>query len=258
MIVDFVANAHETYPGVTPKEPPRALKPGQYFPRPQVVNLVADYERKYSFVRQSMTSWAGSSVTAYLDDKQIAALLNDPNVQQVSQDTFSDLSAPMPWNDFNSGVEFYSWGRYAVNGKSASANSTRKIYVIDSGVAYHTDLPNSQVTRTNVYCSPSGGCESVILPYWSTTAYPAVGCYGHATHVAGILAAPNNNSGGSGVYAGAKIVSLNVTQVVSGAPAAELCTGTPAAVEQRIRQLSVQFGGTVDQGGFPIKVLQLP
>ena len=33
---------------------------------------------------------------------------------------------------------------------------------------------------------------------------------------------------------------------------------TPAAVEQRIRQLGVQFGGTVDQGGFPIKVLQLP
>ena len=224
VIVDFVSTAHETYPGVTPKVPPLALKVGQYFPRPQVSNLVADYERKYSFVRRSMTSWAGSSVSAYLDGKQIEDLINDPLVQQVSQDRLSELSAPMPWYDFNSGIESYSWGRYAVNGKIAPANSTRKIYVIDSGVAYHTDLPNSQVTRTNVECSPSGGCEYVIPPNWTTTPNPVVGCYGHATHVAGILAAPVNNTGGSGVYAGANITSLNVTNVLNGARSEELCT----------------------------------
>ena len=228
MIVDFATNAHESYPGVTPKAPPLAMKPGKFFHRPQVANLVNEYERKYGFERRSMTSWAGSSVTAYLDEKQIAVLLDDPLVAQVSQDTYSSLSAPMPWYDFNSGIKSCSWGRFAVNGQIAASTSTRKIYVIDSGVAYHTDLPNSQVTRTNVACGPSGGCENVILAFWSTTAYPAVGCYGHATHVASILAAPVNNTGGSGVYAGAKLISLNVTAVTGPNAAQELCTIDPA------------------------------
>ena len=171
-----------------------------------------------------MTSWVGSSVTAFLDDKQITALLSDARVQQVSQDTYSDLSSPMPWYDFNSGVEIYSWGRAAVNGKVAGSESTRKIYVIDSGVAHHTDFSPGQVTRTNVYCGSAGGCENQIPSYWTTTPYPVVGCYGHATHVAGIIAAPVNNSGTSGVYAGAKLISLNVNTVISGAASAELCT----------------------------------
>lgn len=224
IIVDFLADAHELYPGVTPKVPPLALNPGQFFHRPQVANLVADYERRYGFVRQSMTSWAGSSVTAYLDDKQITALLDDPLVQQLSQDTGSDLSAPMPWSDFNTGTEFYSWGRFAVNGKVASQYSTRKIFVIDAGVANHTDLPSPQVTRTNVTCSAAGGCEFVIPANWASTPWPVVGCIGHATHVAGIIAAPINNSGGAGVYAGAKLISLNVSTVSGMANAGETCT----------------------------------
>lgn len=224
VIVDFAMAAHESFSGITPRELPLGLTAGTFFHQPQVENLVAYAERRYQFERRSMTSWVGSSVTAYLDDKQIAALLNDPLVKQVSEDTYSDLSSPQPWYDFNSGIEFYSWGRTAVNGKVASPNSTRKIYVIDSGVAYHTDLPTTQVTRTNVACSPSGGCENQIPTNWTTTPYPVVGCYGHATHVAGILAAPVNNSGGSGVYAGAKLISLNVTMVEHGALSAELCT----------------------------------
>ena len=196
--------------------------PGKFFHQPQVANLVADVERRYGFVKQSMTSWVGSSVTAFLEDSQITALLSDPQVQQVSQDTYSSLSAPMPWNDFNTGAEIYGWSRTAVNGKSASPYSTRKIYVIDSGVAHHTDFSSNQVVRTNVHCGSAGGCEYEIPAYWSTTPYPAVGCYGHAAHVAGIIAAPINNTGVAGVYAGAKLISLNVTNVLGNASNAEL------------------------------------
>ena len=205
--------------------------PGKFFHQPQVANHVADVERRYGFVKQSMTSWVGSSVTAFLEDSQITALLSDPQVQQVSQDTYSSLSAPMPWNDFNTGAEIYGWSRTAVNGKSASPYSTRKIYVIDSGVAHHTDFSSNQVVRTNVHCGSAGGCEYEIPAYWSTTPYPAVGCYGHAAHVAGIIAAPINNTGVAGVYAGAKLISLNVTNVLGNASNAELCT-SPFTITQ--------------------------
>ena len=224
VIIDFKKNAHESFAGVTPGNLPLGAKAGSFFHQPKVENLVAYAEQRYQFDRRSMTSWVGSSVTALLDGAQIAALLNDPLVQQVSQDGYSDLSAAQPWYDFNSGVESYSWGRMAVNGKVASSNSTRKIYIVDSGVAYHTDLLSTQVMRTNVACSPNGGCENQIPTNWTTTPYPVVGCYGHATHVAGILGAPIGNYGGSGVYAGAQMISLNVTMVEHGALSAELCT----------------------------------
>ena len=87
MIVDFATNAHESHHGVTPKAPPLAMKPGKFFHRPHVANLVSEYERKYGFERQITTSWAGSSATPYLDEKQIAVLRDDPLVSQVSQDT---------------------------------------------------------------------------------------------------------------------------------------------------------------------------
>lgn len=234
VIVDFKVDAHLSFAGFTPREVPVTLKSGTFFHQPQVKNLISSVEQKYKFSSRSMTSWVGSSVTAYLHDEQIESLLDDRLVQQISQDSYSDLSAAQPWYDFNSGVESYSWGRMAVNGKVASSSSTRKIYVIDSGVAYHTDLPSTQVTRTNVACDPSGGCENQIPAYWTTTPYPVVGCYGHATHVAGILGAPFGNYGGSGVYAGAQMISLNVTTVQNGALSAELCTAASTLTQTAV------------------------
>lgn len=228
VIVDFVENAHETYPGVTPATPKRVANAVPFFHRPQVDNLIADYERRFGFERSSATSWVGSSVTAYLTTNQIEVLRSDPLVLQISQDTFSDLSAPPPWTDFNSGVESYSWGRFGVNAKFSFQPSTRKVYLIDSGVAFHNDLPN--VIRTNVACSSSGGCESQIPPGWSATRYPVVGCYAHATHLAGIIGAPVNNNGGSGIYPVAQLVSLNVTTAQNSSWAG-ICTD-PTTVTQ--------------------------
>lgn len=228
VIIDFVENAHETYPGITPAVPQRIANSVVFFHRPQVDNLIADYERRFAFERSSVTSWVGSSVTAYLTTSQIEVLRNDHLVRQISEDTYSNLSAPPAWADFNSGVESYSWGLFAVNTKYSLQPSTRKIYVIDSGVAFHTDLPN--VIRTNVACSSSGGCESQIPPGWSATRYPVVGCYAHATHLAGIIGAPINGSGGSGIYPVAQLISLNVTTAQNSSWAG-ICTD-PATVTQ--------------------------
>jgi len=211
VIVDFLPKAHEAYPGAIPAAVPVVANTFKFFHNPKIERLVSDYERRYQFERVAMTSWVGSSVAAYLADAQIERLLQDPNVKQISQDSFQQLSAPPPWNDFNTGMEIYSWGRFAINAKYSFQSSNRKVYVIDSGSAFHHDLPN--VERTNVACASGagGGCEHQIPLGWSATQYPVVGCYAHATHVAGIIGAPLNNFGSAGIYPVTNIVSLNVT-----------------------------------------------
>ena len=162
-----------------------------------------------------MTSWVGNSVTAFLSTNQIDSLRSDPLVTLVSEDWESSLSTYSPYSppalatDIASGSEITSWGRTLVNGKSKYPYIDRKIYVIDGGVAYHDDLP--YVMRTNVGCGSGGGCENEINPNLNGTLYPVIGCYGHATHVAGIIGAIGNGSGTFGAYSGATIVSLNVT-----------------------------------------------
>lgn len=215
VIIDFASDAHLKYPGALPVLPERGSReqPKEFFQTEKALALVADYETRYGFKRLGMTSWVGNSVTAYVNSKQIDALRSDPIVQLISDDWESSLSSypfsPSLAADITVGNEISSWGRSLVNGKSKYPYIDRKIYVIDNGVAYHNDLPN--VTRTNVACGSGGGCENVINPNLNGTLYPVTGCFGHATHVAGIIGAVGNGSGTIGAYAGATMVSLNVT-----------------------------------------------
>ena len=116
-------------------------------------------------------------------------------------------SAP-PWSESTtSGSEMASWGRNAVNGTVASGPNTPRIYMIDSGVGFHTDLTN--VTRKG-----RADIASWLQPGdagYSTSGISLVGCNPHATHVAGILGAPANGFGVAGVIAGAPVVSINVS-----------------------------------------------
>jgi hypothetical protein len=172
-----------------------------FFHRPRVLALVADYEARYGFARTGMTSWVGSSVTAYLTAAQIASLRGDPLVMQIADDTRAEFSS-FP-SDSTSGGETTSWGHHAVTGKSTYSTG-RKIYVMDTGVADHDDLL-SVVDRVNVACG-AGNCHTS-----SPSTYPTVGCYAHSTHVAGIASAAGGNSKGTkGVYAGVDIVSVAV------------------------------------------------
>ena len=212
VIIDFAFDAHLKYPGVLPAQPERGSneKPKEFFQTQKTLALVADYETRYGFKRLGMTSWVGNSVTAYLPAETIAKLTTDPLVAQLSDDSYSNLSQ-IPsggWGNSSSGNEWTSWGHQAVNGKVSIGNTGRKIYIIDSGVAFHDDLP--LMTRRNVACGGSGtACEQINPALW-----PGVGCYAHATHVAGIIGAiANNDKTIKGVYAGfPNLVSLAVTE----------------------------------------------
>lgn len=145
--------------------------------------------------RTNITTWVGASLAAYLNAAQIDALRKDEDVRLVTEDHPIGLSAPPPWAQTSSGGEVNDWGWNAVSGKSVEtvkpAGSNRIVWIVDTGVADHLDLP-SVISRYNV----DGG--------------PTVGCYAHSTHVAGIIGATSGNGfGRRGVYAGVKMRSVN-------------------------------------------------
>ena len=165
------------------------------------VNAVRRFEREYGFRHEGMTSWTGLSFGAFLTPAQVARLQDDPHVtsiHEVAGWTFGAQPASPPWFDWAAGDETYSWGHAAIGGISiggtdprTGASTAPPIYVIDAGVGNHVDLPNIRQLAVRASIAP-------------------VGCYPHATHVAGIIAATVKNGGGSaaGVIAGAPITSV--------------------------------------------------
>mgnify|MGYP000897002614 CR=1 FL=1 len=208
VIIDFVDDAHVNYP----KDPPPGWD-NKSIHRTQVANLIYGHAKRYGYEPKGMTTWVGNSVTTYLSDAQLKQMRNDKTVKQVSDDALGEFSSSPPWSDTIGtypAYETWSWGRNATNGKvyngPINSGSNRRVYIIDSGVAIHSDLP-SVTYRVNVGCG-SGNCDA---GWW-----PAVGCYAHATHIAGIIgASANANFGTAGVYAGVEIRSVTYTQARS-------------------------------------------
>ena len=217
VIIDFTDDALNRYtePPVTAPVDPRIEQ--KFFHLPKALLLVEDFEKRFGFTRTGMTSWVGNSVTAFLVPDQIARLRVEGIVKLISDNAVSSFNVSPPWGNSGTGAETISYGRNAVNGKVWTGATNRKIYVIDSGVAVHRDFLDSNglndtVTRTNVACGTVGGQCEVNNP----NAYPVVGCYAHATHVAGIIGARAGNSiTTAGVYAGAKLVSISVLTTIS-------------------------------------------
>lgn len=201
-IVDLVENLQDQFPGTI------SIADRDRFgtrPTPQSINLVKSYETKYGFQHTAMTSWVGNSFTAFLTQEQVDALRRDPNVIRVTEDTLLDSSVVgPPWYDTTHSssqppyTETSSWGRNAVNGKLS--NNAVRVYIIDTGVGFHQDLTNV-IARVNASCGTNNN---------GWPGHTAVGCYPHATHVAGIIGAAYGNKGVAGVDAGAKIIGVDI------------------------------------------------
>jgi len=198
VIVDFVETARQAYP----QSPVLTQGADTLFHRAQTVNFVADFAKKYQFAQTGMTSWVGDSVTGYVTLEQLTAIRADKVVKQVSAVAPVEFSAQPPWGNTANGAETWSWGRNAIGGRVA-AGSNRRVYIIDSGVADHRDL--KVISRVNVACGSAGDCGNA-------TPYALVGCYAHATHVAGIIGAKVNTSNitTAGVYANVGLYSVGI------------------------------------------------
>lgn len=141
---------------------------------------------------------------AKLDDDQLQRLRNDDRVAYIEKDQMVALAPPgscTPWpscKDGNGGgdsSQITPWGITRVGGPTTSSGTA---WIIDSGIDLdHPDL-NVDTQRSAVFVSHGSGSKS-----------PDDG-NGHGTHVAGTIAAIDNNIDVVGVAAGATVVAVKV------------------------------------------------
>lgn len=216
VVIDFTDGAADEFIAELP--PPNnarsdGIQEKKFFHRPKVLKLVEHYEKTYGFTRTGMTSWVGSSVTGFLSVDQINRIQADGAVRLISDNARSKFSSAPPWYDFNPGTATFSWGSVAVVPHPKIAGTSRRVYVIDGGVADHTNL-SSVSARKNVGCGATypgtamtGDCASISFPEYN---YPPVDCFGHATHVAGIVAGSGVFGATYGVYSGVNVISVGL------------------------------------------------
>lgn len=260
IIIDFVDDAHVNYPnGAALGWDKRSIN------RPQVLNLINDHAQRYGYDPKGPTSWVGSSVTAFLTDAQITRMRHDKDVKLLTEDRYVGFSSSPPWYDANPNGdgERRSWGTLAMNGKQHNGlidtNDNRRVYLIDSGVGNHVDLP-SVTRRINVGCDnapPGGNCSTGL----QDDAWTPVGCYAHATHVAGIISAVTGNGATTvGVYSGVEIRSIAMKRSIGEnlGKCADAQPDPPATTQAQIgRALDYIFWETLSTGTQKVPVVNI-
>jgi len=187
---------------------------------------------QYGFTIES-SALDGGTFAASLDEDQEGALRSDPRVLSVGT-TMSGPNSDGVWTDGGGAVtgtnsttagpyanrvtqttEVVPWGKKAMNQAATASNGNAVVYVLDYGIAPHADLnvvewvlPNDTSkhcgTRIGVTCTPA-------------MMQSLVGCYAHATAVAGIVGAKVNGTGTQGIDPNVKIVSVSyMPSVTSG------------------------------------------
>lgn len=139
---------------------------------------------------------------AYLNEQEVARLRKDDRVDYIEQDRMITLAPPCgtPVNPCNGGGggdsgQTTPWGITRVGGP---VNSTGTAWVIDSGIDLdHPDL-HVDTQRSATFISKGKDSKS------------ADDNNGHGTHVAGTIAAINNDIDVVGVAAGATVVAVKV------------------------------------------------
>lgn len=136
--------------------------------------------------------------SAVLTQEAYDRLKNNPNVESIEEDVIVSLGKPSGKGGGGSGstVQTTPWGITRVGGAQNGAG--KKAWIIDSGIDLdHEDL-NVDVANSKSFLSGGGGSSS---PDDQN---------GHGTHVAGTIAAIDNNKGVVGVAAGASVVAVRV------------------------------------------------
>lgn len=144
--------------------------------------------------------YALEGFVAVLTDAQLEELKNDPRIKSIENDYMIALAPPPgkgPGNGGGGGTDpsqEIPWGITRVGGAVNGAGKTA--WIIDSGIdSDHPDL-NVDVARSRSYVTKGK--------------YSIEDGSGHGTHVAGTVAALDNNIGVVGVAPGATIVALRV------------------------------------------------
>lgn len=181
------------------------LSPEKGGPPDGLVKVLIGFKEKPGAAQQAMVKGLGGKIkytynlipamAASIPEKAIEALKKNPNITDVELDSMVfalDTELDNSW-----GVKRIGAGFVHDDGNNGEGI---KIAVIDTGIDRdHPDLDDNLV----------GGVNFVSIPSWKT---PDPNKWdddnGHGTHVAGIIAAENNNTGVVGVAPGAALYAL--------------------------------------------------
>lgn len=189
----------------------------------EAVNLFEKIELKEGNIKDAY-GFALDGFTAELNDYQVAALKQDPNVISVEQDVyivqgFSVIKAKPPGAGGGNGngnggggggsTQSTPYGITRVAGGQTYTGS-KVAWIIDSGIDLdHPDL-NVDAARSVSYDTRDSNPNDD---------------HGHGTHVAGTVAAIDNNEGVIGVAAGTTVVAVRVVNRRGGGSASWCVSG---------------------------------
>jgi subtilisin family serine protease len=154
----------------------------------RVGGAVQSLERRHGFRSEHVYSAALRGFSARLTARQIAALEDDPMVSYVELDgSMGIVAQTLPWGIDRIDADISS--TLAGNGSGAVANVNG--YIIDTGIdTSHADL--NVVGHVKFASGPNSDCN------------------GHGTHVAGTVAASDNNLDVVGVAPGMRLTGVKV------------------------------------------------
>lgn len=169
--------------------------------RAQISNLKAVFVDEFESVNLTEESilqtygYAIKGFTANLTEEQVAILRNDPKVNSIEQD-FTIQKGKPGGNGGGPDPQVVPYGTTRVGGGTVTSSNTA--WVIDSGIDLdHPDL-NVDTARSISFLS---GSPSNLSPDDQ---------HGHGTHVAGTIAAIDNEIGSVGVAPGSLVVAVRV------------------------------------------------
>ncbi len=136
------------------------------------------------------------------------------------------------------------WGLQVINVSevwTVSTGASVTVAVIDSGSGPNPDLTQNLISGRSVIRGRLG--DSSI----------DVDTVGHGTHVAGIIAAQNNNSIGiSGVAPNAKILPIRILDSRGDGSESDLAQAIRYAVDQGVQVINLSLGGTTQTGALQL------
>jgi len=219
------------------------LSPEKGGPPDGLVKVLIGFKEKPGAAQQTMVRGLGGkikytyniipAIAASVPEVAIEALKKNPNITNVELDSMVfalDTELDNSW-----GVKRIGAGIVHESGKNGEGI---KIAIIDTGIDKdHPDLNDNLVNGVNFVSKPS----------WRT---PDPNEWdddnGHGTHVAGIIAAEDNNTGVVGVAPGAALYALKVLDRTGSGYVSDVVAAIQWATENDIQVINMSLGGAYD------------
>lgn len=198
-----------------------------------VAGFVQELERGRGFRADFVYSRALRGFAARLSAQQIADLENDPRVAYVELDGLMSIDQgrgkPGGGGGGGSTGEQIPWGITKIGAAGKASINNVRAYIIDTGI----DTEHGDLTVT-AHVNFAGGKN--------------LDCHGHGTHVAGTVAAKNNDQDVVGVAPGAPLIGVKVLNCQGSGTTSGVIAGidwvTANAIKPAIANMSLGGGAS--------------